>query len=59
MKQVIGMMVIVTLVCCLAFCEEPSVSPYNQKYERKAAVVEKVVPKETPKKKSDNPVSMF
>ena len=60
MKQFIGMLVVITLVCCLAFCEEPSDSPY-QTYQNKAAAVEKVVP-EQPKKKSDrrkDPVSMF
>lgn len=58
MRQFIAIMVIVLLVCCLAFCEEPPVTPYNQTYEKKAAV-EKVEPKPQPKKKSDNPVSMF
>ena len=59
MKQFIGIMVIITLVCCLAFCEEPTQTVDPMRGIQKKATVEKVVPKEHPKKKSDDPVSMF
>lgn len=59
MKQLIGILVIITLVCCLAFCEEPTQTVDPMRGIENKATVEKIVPKEKPKKKSDVPVSMF
>ncbi len=61
MKHFIAILMVITAVCCLAFCEEPSTDPYTKRYEKKATV-ENVVPVEQPKKKSDkqrDPVVMF